>query len=77
VDHRITGDAHQDNLVADSPTTQALVQGANHNSNCNQAVGQDALQDQPLAEAKASAEAIKADPSMDTDTQMGVEDLNQ
>jgi len=56
---------------------QTLIQGANHDSNCNQVVGQDAPQDQPLVEAKASAEGIKVDPSMAKDTQIGVEDLNQ
>jgi len=40
-------------------------------------VGQDTLQDQHLAEAKALAEAVKVDPSMAKDTQTGVEDLSK
>jgi len=63
--------------MADSLVTQARIQGANNHSNYNQAVSQDALQDQPLAEAKASAEVIKVDPSMAKDTQTWVEDLSK
>jgi len=63
--------------MADSLIIQVLIQGTIHNSTCNQAVGQDTLQDQPLAEAKAFAEVIKVDPSMTKDTQIGVEDLNK
>jgi len=63
--------------MADILITQAFIQGTNNHSNCNQAVGQDTLQDQPLAEAKASAEAIKVDPSMAKDTKTGAEDLSK
>jgi len=63
--------------MADSLTTQALIQGTNNHSNCNQAAGQDILQDQPLVEAKALSEVIKVDPSMAKDTQIGVEDLSK
>jgi len=63
--------------MADSLTAQVHTQGTNNHSNCNQAAGQDILQDQPLAEAKASAEVIKIDPSMAKDTQTGVEDLSK
>jgi len=63
--------------MVDSIITQALIQGTNNHSNCNQAVSQDTLQDQPLAEAKALAEVIKVDPSMAKDTQIGVEDLSK
>jgi len=63
--------------MADILIIQALIQGTNHNSNCNQAVGQDILQDQPLTEANASPEVIKVDPSMAKATQIGVEDLNK
>jgi len=63
--------------MADSLTTQAHIQGTNNHSNCNQAAGQDTLQDQPLVEAKALIEVLKVDPSMAKDTQTGVEDLNK
>jgi len=63
--------------MADSLTTQALIQGTNNHSNCNQAAGQDILQDQPLVVAKASAEVTKVDPSVAKDTQTGVEDLSK
>jgi len=63
--------------MADSLIIQALIQGTNNHSNCNQAVGQDTLQDQFLVEAKALAEVFKVDPSMAKDTQIGVEDLNK
>jgi len=76
-DRRTTGDSHQDRLMADGLIIQALIQGTNHNSNCNQVVGQDILQDQSLVEAKALVEVIKVNPSMAKDTQIGVEDLNQ
>ena len=63
--------------MADSRTTQVHIQGTNNHSNCNQAAGQDTLQDQPLVEAKALVEVIKVDPSMAKDTQTGVEDLSK
>jgi len=63
--------------LADSLTLQVHIQGTNNHSNCNQAAGQDILQDQPLAEAKALVEVIKVDPSMAKDTQAGVEDLSK
>jgi len=63
--------------MADSLTTQVHTQGTNNHSNCNQAAGQDTLQDQPLVEAKALVEVIKVDPSMAKDTQTGVEDLSK
>jgi len=63
--------------MANSLTTQAHTQGTNNHSNCNQAAGQDILQDQPLVEAKASVEVVKVDPSMAKDTQTGVEDLSK
>ena len=63
--------------MADSLTTQVHTQGTNNHSNCNQAAGQDTLQDQPLVEAKASVEVVKVDPSMAKDTQIGVEDFNK
>jgi len=44
---------------------------------CNQAAGQDTLQDQPLVEAKASVEVVKVDPSMARDTQTGAENLSK
>jgi len=76
-DRKTTEDSHRDKLVADSLTIQAHAQGANNHSNCNQAAGQDTLQDQPLVEAKALVEAIKVDPSMAKDTQTGVKDLSK
>jgi len=69
--HRINNIADSNVTQADSHIIQALIQGANHNSNCNQAAGQDVLQDQPMAEAKAQVEVLKADPSM------AKEDLNK
>jgi len=63
--------------MADSLIIQAHIQGTNNHSNCNQAAGQDTLQDQPLVEAKALVEVLKVDPSMAKDTQIGVEDLNK
>jgi len=63
--------------MADSLTTQAHIQGTNNHSNCNQATGQDTLQDQALVEARALVEAVKVDPSMAKDTQTGVEDLHK
>jgi len=63
--------------MADSLTTQAHTQGTNNHSNCNQAAGQDTLQDQPLAEAKALVEAVKVGPNMARDAQIGVEGLNK
>jgi len=63
--------------MADSLTTQVHIPGANNHSNCNQAAGQDTLQDQSLVEANALVEVIKVDPSMAKDTQAGVEDLSK
>ena len=63
--------------MADSLIHQALIQGTNNHSICNQAVGQDTLQDQPLVEAKALIEVQEVDPSMVRDTQVEQEDLNQ
>jgi len=63
--------------LADSLTTQVHIQGTNNQSNCNQAAGQDTLQDQTLVEARALVEAVKIGPNMARDTQTGVEDLNK
>jgi len=63
--------------MADSLTTQVHIQGTNNHSNCNQATGQDTLQDQPLVEAKALVGAVKVGPNMTRDTQTGVEDHNK
>jgi len=63
--------------MADIRTTQVHTQGTNNHSNCNQAAGQDTLQDQPLVEAKALVEAVKVGPNIARDTQTGVEDLNK
>jgi len=63
--------------MADSLTTQVHTQSTNNHSNCNQAAGQDILQDQPLVEANALAEVTKVDSSMAKDTQTGVEDLSK
>jgi len=63
--------------MADSRTPQAHIQGTNNHSNCNQAAGQDTLQDQALVEARALVEAVKVGPNMARDTLTGVEDLNK
>ena len=63
--------------MADSRTTQVHIQGTNNHSNCNQAAGQDTLQDQALVEARALVEAVKVGPNMARDTLTGVEDLNK
>jgi len=76
-DRRTTEDTHRDHLMADSRTTQAHIQGTNNHSNCNQAAGQDTLQDQALVGAKALVEEVKVGPNMARATQTGVEDLHK
>ena len=63
--------------MADSLTTQVHTQGTNNHSNCNQAAGQDTLQDQALVGAKALVEAVKVGPNMARATLTGVEDLHK
>jgi len=65
--------------MADSRTTQVHIQGTNNHSNCNQAAGQDTLQDQALvgANLKALVEAVKVGPNMARATLTGVEDLHK
>ena len=50
--------------MADSLIHQALTQGTNNHSICNQEVGQDTLQDQPMVVAKALVEVQEVDPNM-------------
>ena len=71
---KIMGDTLEDKLMADSHntrTTRLITQGTN--SNCNQAVGQEALH----MEDKASTAVVKEDPSKAQDILAEVEGHNQ